>query len=216
MEEGDGGKDAAQPSPSHGTERRLSRRASDPAKTICTKGCCVLDANETKKIDCGVCLKSFHYHCTGLPVFQIHHFLHTKNYRKFICESCTKIAEHLKAVIPVPPPPNPSKQVLDLEKIIKEKQMEIDTLMKTNRIVQAEYKELFSSNNETQKSYEKEKNKHAALQNKTKELKTGITKYEEKIASLESSLKANDHSLPELVTKKIEEFESKLLQSLPV
>ena len=54
MEEGNRNEDPAQTSPSSNNERRSSRRASDPAATICTKGCCVIEANEAKKMDCGI------------------------------------------------------------------------------------------------------------------------------------------------------------------
>ena len=73
-----------------------------------------------------------------------------------------------------------------------------------------------SKNAETKKSYEKEKVKCTTLQSKAKEMQAGITEKEDKIVSLENSLKekANEDSLPELVTKKIEEVESKLMESL--
>ena len=109
-------------------QRRNSRRASEPSKTPqCTKGDCILEDSDKDTIKCQTCEKLFHFRCTGLPIFQIQHFLYTKNYRKFTCESCTKVAEHLKTIIPTPPQPNPSRQVTDLLKSIKEKQVEVDT-----------------------------------------------------------------------------------------
>lgn len=218
METSGGGENAAKPLPSQITERRPSRRLSEPAKPICKKGSCVIDVKETNKLECSECEKSFHYRCTGLPVFQIHHFLHTKKYKKFICESCTLVADHLNTVIPSPPPEDPGKQVHDLMKTIKEKQLEVDTLAKTNRMLQSEIKELMSKNTDIQVSLNKEKAKHVTLQNKSKELKNGIAEKVEKIESLEKSLKNNTNidSLTDILAKRFDEVESKLIDSLQI
>ena len=78
-----------------GDERRNSRQASDVAKApVCTKECCV-DDQDANKIQCQACNKHIHYRCTGLPVFQIHHFLHTKNYRKFVCDSIKRLKKRI-------------------------------------------------------------------------------------------------------------------------
>lgn len=170
------------------SERRNSRRASEPGKTPqCTKGDCIIDESDNSTIKCHTCDKMFHFRCTGLPVFQIHHFLHTKNYRKFTCESCTKVAENLKTIIPTPPPPNPTKQVMDLLKTIKEKQMEVDTLAESNRLLQAKIKELTSSSAQSQKKYEKEKEQRSKLQVEAKEMAGGMKSFENQIAALRNS-----------------------------
>ena len=164
METDDVGRSAANGLQDASSERRNSRRVSDPVRVpTCVKGSCTTDESENNKLRCQVCERFFHYRCTGLPVFQIQQFVHTKNYRKFTCESCTKIAEHLKTMFPTPPPPDQTKQVLDLEKTIKEKQMEVDTLAETNRLLQAKIKELTATSTKSQKNFEKEKAKHATL-----------------------------------------------------
>ena len=216
MEEGDGGGgDTTKSQPTVSGERRHSRRPSESTKTKCLRGSCFIDEKENNIIQCDKCEKSFHYRCTGLPAYQIQHFVHTKKYKKYICESCTPIADHLKTVIPSPPPPDPNEKVQELERIIKEKQVEVDTLAETNRILQAEIKDLSSKNTDIQASLDKEKAKHATLQSRNKEMKTGIVAKDEKIVSLENSLKekANGDSLPEILAKKIEEVESKLMNS---
>ena len=93
--------------------------------------------------------------------------------------------------------------------------MEVDSLVETNRILQAEIKDLSSMNTDIQASLDKEKAKHATLQSKNKEMKTGIVTKDAKIVLLENSLKekANGDSLPEILAKKIEEVESKLMSS---
>ena len=216
MEEDDGGGgDTIKSLPSVSGERRQSRRLSEATKAKCLRGSCDIDEEENNTIQCDKCPKSFHYRCTGLPAYQIQHFLHTKKYKKYVCESCTTIADHLKTVIPSPPPPDPSVQVQELERIIREKQVEVDTLAKLNGLLQAEIKDLSSKNMDIKASYDKEKAKHAALQSNTKEMKTGIVAKDEKILSLEKSLKekANGDSLPEILAKKIEDVESKLMNS---
>ena len=110
-------------------------------------------------------------------MFQIQHFLYTNNYRKYVCKACTKVADHLKNVIPTPPPAHPSKEVKQKETIISEKQLEVDTLAQTNRILQAEIKELSAAIARAEKNYRKEKEEHTALQAKAKTMKTGIKMY---------------------------------------
>ena len=161
---------------------RGTRRASEPGAPQCTKESCTEEDGNKNKLKCDKCDKIFHFRCTGLPTFQIHHFL-TKGYRKFVCDSCTKVPENLKAVIPTPPPPNPAKQVLDLEKTVKEKQMEIEALSETNRMLQAKIKELDSSQMKLHNNYEKEKSKHSKLQAEAQVLASDIESYKNQIAS---------------------------------
>ena len=197
-------------------ERRGTRRASDVAKEpTCTKAACVNDDDRNNKLKCHTCKRFVHYRCTGLPVFQLQHFVHTKNYRSFVCESCTSIADHLKTVIPTPPPQDPNKKIADLEKIVKDKQVEVDALAETNRILQAEIHELKDRNAQTDKSHKKEKERISVLQTEASELKNEIAVYAGKIASLESSPKekSSGDNLTELVTKKLEEVGNNLKKS---
>ena len=103
-------------------------------------------------------------------------------------------------------------------KTMKEKQLEVDTLAKTNRMLQSEIKELMSKNTDIQVSLNKEKAKHVTLQNKSKELKNGIAEKVEKIESLEKSLKNNTNidSLTDILAKRFDEVESKLIDSLQI
>ena len=206
--------------PKTGNERRNSRRTSDVAKPpVCTKGRCV-DDKDTNKIQCQLCNKHIHYRCTGLPVFQIHHFLYTKSYRKFVCEPCTKTAEHLKrTVIPTPPPAEPSKEIAEKDTIISEKQLEVDTLAETNRILQAEIKEMSVTIARMKETQDREREDHVTLQAEAKILKTGIKTYEEKIVALQTSAEKNapDNTittLTELMAKKFEEVENNLKESI--
>ena len=107
-------------------------------------------------------------------MFQIHHFLHTNNYRKYVCESCTKVADHLKTIIPTPPQPDLNKEISDREKTIREKQVEVDTLAETNRILQAKIKEMSGDYAKVEKCYRKEKNDRDTLQAETRILKTSL------------------------------------------
>ena len=215
METDDAGGGAPGTSGSPVNEVRGSRRRSEPV-TQCIKGCTVDD--DDKKLTCDKCLKFFHYRCTGLPVFQIHHFL-TKNYRKFRCEGCTKVPEHLKAIIPIPPPANQTKQVLELEKKVKDKQMEVDALIETNRLLQAKIKELTSSNANSLKDCEKEKEKNSKLQADAKKLEGSIKSYDEvQIAALNEQNTSTDSancgdtlsSLTRIMGEKFEEIQSNL------
>ena len=216
-------------------ERRNSRRTSlEAAKTSqCTKSACVIHEDEVNKFEChGPCKRSVHYRCSGLPLFQIQHFLHTKNYRKYVCEGCTKISDHLKTVIPTPPPPEPSKEISGLELIIQNKQLEVDTLAETNRILQATIKEMTNERSNAEISQKKEKDELATLQAEAKIMKTTIAKYEEKIASLQSRVQENESEIAEarlnrspnpddnlvaltqLMAKKFEEVETNLKKSI--
>ena len=215
METDDAGGGVPSSSSSPLSDVRGARRRSEPIAQ-CIKGECTED-DDNKKLKCDKCDKLFHYRCTGLPVFQIHHFL-TKGYRKFMCESCTKVPEHLKAIIPTPPPTNQTKQVLELEKKVKEKQMEVDTLAATNRLLQAKIKELTSSNAESQKDCEKEKDRNSKLQAKAKKMEGSIKSYEAQIATLNEQNASTDSansgetlsSLTRIMGEKFEEIQNNL------
>ena len=231
-DEGAGGPHAIS-SKSNG-ERRNSRRTSlDAAKVSqCTKTACVINDNEVDKFQCHDCKRHIHYRCSGLPVFQIQHFLYTKNYRKYVCESCTKVADHLKTVIPTPPSADPSKQISSLEATIENKQLEVDTLAETNRILQATIKEMTRGRSNAERCQKKEKDELENLQAEAKIMKTTISTYEEKIASLQSVIQENEKdiaesrqnqsqsangnlaALTELMAKKFEEVETNLKKSI--
>ena len=136
-----GGLDTTTPKPAV-KEKNNSRRTSLETSMTqqCKKTSCVMNESAVNKFQCNACKRSVHYRCSGLPVFQIQHFVYTKNYRNFVCETCTKIADHLKKVILTGPPSNPGKEIADLETTIK--QLKVDSLAETNRILQARYKEM--------------------------------------------------------------------------
>ena len=78
----------------------------------------------------------------------------------------------------------PSKELSNMATTINEKQLEVDTLAETNRILQAKIKEMRASMAKLEKDYAKEKEAHTVPQSEAKILKTGITSYEERIATL--------------------------------
>ena len=174
----------------------------------------VTDKESQNVFHCHACQRPVHYGCCGLPLFQIHHFLHTNNYRKFVCESCTKVAEHLKAVIPVPPPADQSKEVLELQETVKNKQLEVDTLSETNRILNAKIKELTIENSRIKRDQKEAKDK-------------AVKTYKDKISSLQKSIAEREAAgnitsgedssiaaLTHLIEKKFEQVENNLKKSI--
>ena len=122
-------------------------------------------------------------------------------------------------MIPTPPPVDPSKELSDMATTIKEKQLEVDTLAETNRILQARIKEMTASIARLEKNYTKEREANTTLQSEAKILKTGIASYEERIATLQTPAKEKTSddglaSLTELMAKKFEEVENNLKRSL--
>ena len=223
MDPGEAGAEPPAPKPTS-PEKRNSKRAPVDGAPQCTKACCI-DDNDANKFHCGICKRNIHYRCSGLPVFQIHHFLHTNNYRKFVCESCTKVADHLKTIIPTPPQPDVNKEISDREKTIREKQVEVDTLAETNRILQAKIKEMSGDYAKVEKCYRKEKNDRDTLQAEARILKTSLKTYEEKVATLENTVNENSSgadatsegslaSLTQLMANKFEEVENNLKVSI--
>ena len=91
--------------------------------------------------------------------------------------------EHLKNVIPTPPPPSPNKDIAEKDIIISEKQLEVDTLAETNRILQAKIKEMTATISRMEKTQKKEREEHVTLQAEAKTMKTGIKAYEESSSS---------------------------------
>ena len=60
------------------------------SKASTTKACNypLCDTENGDVIVCGDCLAGVHFKCSKLPAYQIHRFITTKNYRKYVCESC--------------------------------------------------------------------------------------------------------------------------------
>ena len=136
-------------------------------------------------------------------------------------------------IIPRPPPPVASKEVAKLQTTVKEKQMEVDVLAETNRILQEKIKEITKEMSKNSRQAKKEKEEHIQLQSKTKILNTGIKNYEEKIAELQNKIdetkkgmdappenivpmKPEDilATLTNLMSKKFEEVENNLQESI--
>ena len=185
----------------------------------CTKSQC-LDDGDTNKLECSLCKRSVHYACTGLPVYQIHHFVHTKSYRKFVCELCTQVADHLKQFHPIHLPRDFNQEVDDLNQKIKEKQVEVDTLSETNRLLISKVKELTQNINKANKCYNDERKKTSTLQAEAEIMKTGIVTYEEKIAEFqmkEAKEKTKENASTNIslfIERKLKEVEANLKESI--
>ena len=61
----------------------------------CTTTNCVLDADDSYKLECIKCNREVHYKCTHLPLYQLSLFL-TTGYRRFVCENCVEVPQYLK------------------------------------------------------------------------------------------------------------------------
>lgn len=203
-----------------------------PQLPKCTRSQCI-DDGDSNKLECSLCKRLSHYTCTGLPAYQVHHFLSTKNYRKFVCVSCTVVADHLKQIDPVQLPYDSNEVVHELEIKINEKQVELDSLSATNRLLQNKIKELTQDCNKTDKNLSDEKKKSSAMKAEAEIMKTGIKNYEEKIAALQNELEAKKkesvsppvnamsmkpdeilQSLTEMMAKKFDEVEKNLKESI--
>ena len=178
------------------TPPRTSRRESNDGTLVpqCTQSSCCINEIDENKFQCATCKRYVHYRCTALPLYQIHLFT-SKSYRNYICINCTNVPEHLTNVIPRPPPPVASKEVAELQTTVKEKQMEVDVLADTNRLLQAKIKQITAELNNSTKEHKKGKEEFIQLQSKAKIMNTGIKKYEEKIAGLQSSIDSKDKEL---------------------
>ena len=78
---------------------------------------------------------------------------------------------------------------------MKGKQLEIDVLAETNRLLQAKIKEMNSEISKRDKRHKKEKEDHTKLQSEVKILKTRITTYEEKIVTLQTEIVEKEKEL---------------------
>ena len=56
------------------------------ASTCIISGCKI--ESETM-LRCNVCRHKIYLECTQLPIYQLFHFLYTKNYRRYVCAECT-------------------------------------------------------------------------------------------------------------------------------
>jgi hypothetical protein len=136
-------------------------------------------------------------------------------------------------VIPRPPPQVASKEVAELQTAVKQKQMEVDALAETNRLLNEKIKETTKEMNKNSRQAKKEQEEHLQLQSKAKILITGLKNYEEKISELQSKIDENEKemaalpvnsvpikpdeilaTLTDLVSKKFEEVEKNLKESI--
>ena len=135
-------------------------------------------------------------------------------------------------VIPTPPPPEPTKELSDLESTLRDKQLEVDTLAETNRLLQVKIQELTKENSRMTKGQRKLKDEQDTLQAEAKIMRTTVTTYEEKITSLQKSIDEKDDeltaasgtktpgnpdnlsTLTQLIERKFEQVENNLKQSI--
>ena len=165
------------------TSPRSPRR--DAAEAInlvpqCTELSCCVNEKEEYKFQCNTCKRYVHYRCAGLPVYQIYQFT-TKNYRNFICITCTQVPSHLKNILPRPPPPVETKEISELKLTINRTQLEVDTLAETNRMLQAKIKEQSVVITKLDRKYAAEMKDHSTVLTKAKVLKDNLKTYEEQI-----------------------------------
>ena len=78
-------------------KERTEELAKDQPISPCEAGSCVPD-DDQYKLECKQCTKLFHYACTGLPTYQIAHFLHS-GYRKYQCIKCTEVPDYIKEIM---------------------------------------------------------------------------------------------------------------------
>ena len=202
-------KDQSPPSP----RKRLETKTAS-----CTQETCDFSERDDKNFQCNQCKRLIHYRCTGLPLYQIHQFL-TKKYRNYVCVSCTQVPQHLKTIIPRPPAASKSKEVADLEEIIKANETQIHSLAETNRLLQAEVRTLTNDfNNEKAKSA-KGVEERTKLVAEAKIMKKGIAEYENKITEYQQNAGAEQgdgslQHLAQIVSTKFEEVEKSLKLSI--
>ena len=112
----------------------------------CTQAAC-RDDNDINKFECEKCNRFVHYRCTNLPLYQIQRYL-TKNFRKYHCVSCVKIQPSLKNIFPAPPEntshikQDPNDIISMLRKEIDGKVQQLESLAKTNRMLNATIQDL--------------------------------------------------------------------------
>lgn len=191
----------------------------------CTENSCVQDKSQHKLL-CGQCERLVHYRCTGLPLYQLQHFL-TKNYRKFVCINCTIVPDYLQNIIPKDEDTEILKtnELKTLRTTINEKTMEVDVLADTNRKLSEKIRELDAVIERRNAKTKKGMATHSKLQSEAKILKEGLQNYEEKISDLNTTLIEKDCELIEIrqnsmvkledsMAAKLEEIKKSLEKSL--
>ena len=182
-------KDPAEIEPNNNPAGTIARSSRSPRKDAtdnlnlvpqCTESSCCVSERDDQKFQCNTCKREVHYRCTGLPLYQIYQFT-TKNYRNFICKTCTQVPEHLNNVIPRPPAPVETQEISILRTTVKQTQLEVDTLAETNRLLQGKIKELTVAIKKIGIQRNKDKVEHDKILSDSKVLKAGIKSYEEKI-----------------------------------
>ena len=128
----------------------------------CTLEACHISTTDENKFQCNTCKRYIHFRCTNLPIYQIHQF-QTKKYRNYVCISCTKVPDNLKNIIPTPPPPVMNKEADDLKQVIKSKEIELNSLSETNRILQEQIRKMTVQFEGLSAKFEKEENETKVL-----------------------------------------------------
>ena len=64
--------------------------------SLCTHTECFSDEDQYK-LECKPCKRLVHYKCSGLPPYQIQHFM-TSSYRKYTCVNCTEVQPYLSEI----------------------------------------------------------------------------------------------------------------------
>ena len=187
--------------------------------TSCCQESCNFSERDDNKFQCNGCKRYVHYRCTGLPLYQIQQFL-AKKYRNYVCITCTKIPEHLNHIIPRPPAPSRSKELGDLDAVIRAKEAQIHSLSETNRLLQEEVRNITEDLNNEKAKTSKGIEERTKLVAEAKIMKKGIADYENKITDYQKkqNTKAGDkgslQNLAQIVSKKIEEVEKSLKLSI--
>ena len=154
----------------------------------CTQNTCV-NGSYVYKPECSQCERCFHYQCTGLPVYQIQHFM-TRGYRKFVCKKCTAIPDYLKELFDneVPTTTAPHSEILELKTALSQKTTEMQVVAESNRKLAAKVNELYKELEKKVVRSKKGNEEHTKLKAEAKILKNGILTYEEKINSVNSTI----------------------------
>ena len=182
--------------------------------TSCCQESCNFSERDDNKFQCNGCKRYVHYRCTGLPLYQIQQFL-AKKYRNYVCITCTKIPEHLKHIIPRPPAPSRSKELADLDAVIRAKEAQIHSLAETNRLLQEEVRNITEDFNNEKIKFSKGVEERTRLVAEAKIMKKGIADYENKITDYQKKQnnsvdETSFQNLAQIVSRKIEEVEKSL------
>ena len=161
----------------------------------------------TRHMECSQCERCFHYRCTGLPVYQIQHFM-TRGYRKFVCKKCTAIPDYLKELFDneVPTTTAPHSAVLSSRIPLSQKTTVMQVIAESNRKLAAKVNERFKDLEKKVVRSKKGNEEHTKLKAEAKILKNGILTYEEQINSLNSTIADRESELKELHENSIDEI----------